>query len=181
MFNDIDRWIFVLAEIFVSNISAQSCRTIPSVDDFLSNVSQPKWRTFWWHRRNPLLLPLLHYYYYYYYYCNSSSAPETTTDASQHLPSKWQALNPCLPPFPLRFIYHLPNSTHISSSLACPSWNPAHLCKCVGTHCHRHISLAFLHMLGVDSKQMSKAPRNPKLLSPPVSSSCARFSSHSEA
>lgn len=58
-----------------------------------------------------------------------------------------------------------------------------HLCTHVETHCcHRLIVLALMHTLGVDSKRKASAtPRTPKLLSPPISSSCARFTDPSEA
>ena len=101
--------------------------------------------------------------------------------------SKWRTLNPCLPcPPPLLYPPFLNPSLH-SSRPPHPllPWLPPlnHLCTCVDTHCsHRLICLAFLHTLGVDSKRKASAtPRTPKLLSPPLSSSCARFTSHSEA
>lgn len=121
------------------------------------------------------------YYHYYCYYCyDSSSTPGATTWTRrfQAFAFKWQTPQPLSSLSPSS---PLPLPQSIQSSIPCPL--SSDFPSLLFTHiAHRLIYLAFLHTLGVDSKRKaSSAPRTPKLLSPPISYSCSRFSNHSEA
>lgn len=89
---------------------------------------------------------------------------------------------PCPPPLLCPFL-----NTSVRSSIPCPLFPDFPHCRLYTHVQHTSLSLpnfflASSHTLCVDSKRKaSTTPRTPKLLSPPVSSSCARYSSPSEA
>lgn len=172
-----------VSAVFDSNISAQKLQDCAKWSwVFLTFYLSQKWRTLRWESLLlllllPLLLLLLlrQRFYFWGYYLKPT--------ASQHSALKWQTLNPCLPCPPPLLCPFL--NTFIHSSIPCPTspdFPHCHLYIHIDTHPSRCLIFAFSHTLGVDSKRKtSTTPRTPKLLSPPISSSCAHYSRPSEA